>query len=93
MNHKLKVIIQKYATSQSKIKIFIEPNKTIYELIKFFFEKIHKPELFGDPSIRFLINAKYILYDSKDLIRKYINVNNKTHTIVVDDLDDKLGHF
>ena len=92
------MIIQKYGLSlklllNQKIKIFIDPNKTIYELIKFFFEKIHKPELFGDPSIRFLINAKYILYDSKDLIRKYINVNNKTHTIVVDDLDDKLGHF
>ena len=85
-----KINIVLVTTSQRKIKILINPDKTITELIKFYFEKIKRPELFGDKSIRFIMNAQLILPGSKDLIKNYINKNNDVNTIVIDDLDDKI---
>ena len=77
-------------TSQRRIKIIINPDKSVSELIKFYFEKIKRPELFGDPSIRFIMNAQLILPNSKNLIKEYINKKNDINTIVIDDLDDKI---
>ena len=55
---------------------------------------IKRPELFGDPSIRFLLNAYLLFHDSKDLIINYINkFDDVNNTIVIDDLDDKIQPF
>ena len=56
-----KVEITFMTTLQRKTKILIEPNKSVIDLIKFYLEKIRKPELFGDPSIRYVKNAVQIL--------------------------------
>jgi surface protein len=85
-----KVYIILMTTSQRKIKILINPDKSMSELIKFYFESIKRPELFGDPSIRFIMNAQLIFSDSKGLIKDYINNKNEINTIVIDDLDDKI---
>ena len=60
------------------------------ELIKFYFEKIKRPELYGDNNIRFLLNANLIEHDSNKLIKTYLNKKNDFNFIVVDDLDDKI---
>ena len=77
-------------TSQRRIKIIINPDKSVSELIKFYFEKIKRPELFGDNSIRFIMNANLIEYDSNKLIKTYLNKKNDFNVIVIDDLDDKI---
>ena len=60
-------------------------------LIKFYFEKVQKPELISDPNIRFVKNAEQISPNSKDLIKNYIKGKNDPLIIMVDDLDDKIG--
>ena len=72
------------------MRIIIDPNKTIRELIKFYFEKIKRPELFGDKSIRFILNANLIMHDSNNTIKSYLNKKMTMNTIVVDDLEDKI---
>ena len=49
---KIGVILE--TTFQKKIKIIIDPNKSINDLIKFYFEYIKLPKLFLDPSITFV---------------------------------------
>jgi len=66
-NPKIKILF--VTTSQQKVQITINPEKKISELIKFYFEKINKPNLYCDKSIRFLINAKLIVHDSNDSIK------------------------
>lgn len=73
--------------------IKIDPNKTMTELIKFFFERINRSDLFGDPNIRFISNAKFIIHDSKESIKSYFNDTSKCNTIIVDDLDDKIKNI
>ena len=86
-----KVTILLVTTSQTRIEIKIDPEKTVKELIQFYFEKINRPELYGDPNIRFLSNAKLLSHDSNDLIKTYLSKTNKEKiTIVVDDLEDKI---
>ena len=80
-------------TSQTKIQVTIDPNKPAKDLIKFYFEKINKPELYGDSSIRFIINAKLIPHDSNNLIKSYLNSKIDINTIVVADDDDKIKSF
>ena len=63
------------------------------ELIKFYFQKINRTDLLGDPNIRFLLNAKLIIHDSKDLIKTYLNQKNIINVIIVDDLEDKLDQI
>ena len=85
---KIKILL--VTTSQKKLKILIDPNKTMTELIKFYFSVIKRQELFGDPSIRFLFNSFFIPHNSKDLIKKYINNFNDVNTIVINDLEGKI---
>ena len=85
---KIKILL--VTTSQKKLQIIIDPNKTMTELIKFYFEVIKRQELFGDPSIRFLFNSFFIPHNSKDLIKKYINNFNDVNTIVINDLEGKI---
>ena len=87
-NQKIKILLE--TTSQEKIRIIIDPNKTIRELIQFYFEKIKRPELFGDKSIRFILNANLFMHDSNIPIKYYLNKKMDVNTIVVDDLEDKI---
>ena len=89
-NEESKVTIQLITTSQERIIIKFDPEKTVADLIKFYFHKINRPELFGDMNIRFLLNAEILKYDSKELIKNKINKKNEVNTIVVDDLEDKI---
>ena len=89
-NSSKKVKIKLETTSQSKIEIIIAPEKTMTELIQFYFKIINQPTLYGDSSIRFLMNANLIMHDSKYLIKTYINPKSDTNIIVIDDLDDKI---
>ena len=90
-NPKVKIIFE--TTSQSKIKILIDPEKTVTEAIQFFFKIIKQEELFGDSTIRFLLNGNTIGHNSKDLIKNYINKKIDANTIVVADEDDKIKQF
>ena len=77
-------------SKQSKIKIIIDSNKTMGELIKTYFKKIKRLDLFGDSTIIFLIDAKTINHDSNDLIKNYINKENINNVILVFDQEDKI---
>ena len=79
-------------TLQRKTKIIIDPNESMNVLIKFYLEKMKKPELLGNPNIRFVKNAEPISPNSKNLIKDYIKNKNDPLIIMVDDVDDKIGH-
>ena len=85
-NQKINIIL--ITTSQIKIKILIDTNKKMKDLIKCYFEIIKKPDLYGDESIRFIINANFIPQNSEDLIKNYVKKDNEV--ILIDDLEDKI---
>ena len=93
-NHKLKIVFE--TTNQDKVRILIDPNKTITELIKFYFQIIKRPELFGDEDIIFLCDGLLIFHDSKDLVKNHIIKYQKFNfvkdeiIILVDDIEDKI---
>ena len=58
-------------------------------LIKIFFDKIKRGDLFGDKTIRFLCNGRIYSHFSDDLIKDIIG-NDDGMRILVDDLDDKM---
>ena len=74
---------------QNEIKILIDPNKTMRELIKIFFDKIKREDLFGDKTIAFLYRGSVISHFSDDLIKDMTD-NDDFMTIIVDDLYDKI---
>ena len=88
-NPKIKIFLVT-TSHQMKVKILIDPENTMTQLIKFYFDKINRPDLFGDPSIRFLANANFIPHDSKDFIKKYIQLNCDFINIIINDVDDKI---
>jgi len=80
-------------TNQNKVKILIDSSKTIGELIKFYFDELKKPDLYGDKSIWFLINGKNIYeYDQEEpLVSLMDKINDfQTITIVVNDSEEKI---
>jgi surface protein len=77
-------------TFQKNIKIIIDPNKSIHDLIKFYFDYIKLPELFCDPSINFVKNANMIEANSKNSIKKYMKKMDEIFIILVNDTDDKI---
>ena len=85
---KVKFILE--TISQYKVFISFDPNKTMKELIQFYFQKIKKPYLYGDPDIRFLFCARFIPHDSNDLIKMHIKDYNSTYIFVIDDVEDKI---
>ena len=85
---KSKILLE--TTSQAKIQVNIDPNKPAKELIKLYFEKIKRPDLYGDPSIRFLLNANFVAHDSNELLQKFLNKKSDVNTVVIDDLEDKI---
>ena len=79
------IIFQK--TKSSIVKILINPDKTMQELIKIYFKMINRPDLFGNNSIKFLKNNECIQHDSYELIKTYFNGINGENIIIVDDVD------
>ena len=86
-----KIVFENYSFGNTSI--FIDPKKTIDDLIRFYFETCKRPDLYGDKSIYFLINGENITYPyPKKLIEtlKTEIVNSITIKIVVYDNDDKM---
>ena len=76
------------------IDILIDSNKTIDELIKFYFKTIGRFDLYGDKDIFFLINGKNISPPyPKELVETLKNkvVDYETIRIVVQDNNDKMN--
>ena len=82
------IIVEFETTSQYKIKISFHSDKTVKELIKFYFETIKKPHLYGNMNIRFLLNGNFVHQDSKDSIKELFKNKNITYKFIVDDLND-----
>ena len=76
-------------TNQFKVKITIDPRRTMEELIKRYFEKINRPELFGDRTINFLFSGSLIPQDSQNSISEYIG-EQKEITILISDTEDQI---
>ena len=72
-----------------QIKISIDKNRTIENLIKLYFKTIGHPEYFEDESIYFLYKAKILQHHSHDLIKNYIRNEYDNISIFVYDPDDK----
>ena len=85
-NQKINIILM--TTSQNKIKILIDANKKMKDLIKCYFEIIKKPDVYGDESIRFILNANFIPHNSEDLIKNYVKKDNEV--ILIADEEDKI---
>ena len=85
---KSKILLE--TTSQAKIQINFDPNKPAKELIKFYFKKIKRLDLYGDPSIRFLLNANLVAHDSNELLQKFLNKKSDVNIVVIDDLEEKI---
>ena len=79
-----------FNTNQKLIKISIDKNRTIENLIKLYFKTIGHPEYFEDESILFLYNAEILQHHSHDLIKNYIRNEYDNIRILVYDPDDKL---
>ena len=84
------ILIILKTTSQDEVKISINHNKTMGELIKCYFNKIKRKDLYGDESILFMKNAKLINHNSSELIKTYFEGLNEGNIIVVTDLEDKI---
>ena len=85
-NKKINIILT--TTRQNKIKILIDTNKKMKDLIKCYFEIIKKPDLYGDESIRFILNANFIPQNSENLIKNYVKKDNEV--IIIADEEDKI---
>ena len=59
-----------------KKELFIKPNKTIKDLLKFFFQEIGHPELFYDEDINFICDSIIIDKNSDKLISKFCEENS-----------------
>ena len=79
-------------TSQIRRTVVINENKKIEELIKFYFKTLNQPELFGDPCIRFICNAKFLKHNSKYLV-KSLKRKYKYIYIIVNDFEEKIKEF
>jgi len=81
-------------TSQYNKEIYIEPNKTINELIKLFFKEMNKPELFNDNDIAFLCNGSRLNKNSKISVSELFFltglINIEVPLIIVRDTNNKL---
>ena len=79
-------------TAGSKVIILINPNRTIKELVKYFFKIIQRPSLYKEENICLLINGGNIDRKSKNEIKSLFQLSDekKELTIIVDDSDEKL---
>ena len=77
---------------ESKVIILINPNRTIKELVKYFFKIIQRPSLYKDKTICLLINGGNMDRKSKNEIKSLFQLSDekKELIIIVFDLDEKL---
>ena len=73
--------------------ININQNKTIEELIKLFFSKINKPELFNDNDVNFLYSAKVINKNPKELVSEIFKkvFDNDVYVVTIVDWKNKIN--
>ena len=83
-------IITFETTYQAKIDIQIKGDTMIKDLIKLFFERIKRPDLYGDKSIKFIYNGNAWPHDSKELVKSYIKKKFENYIVIIDDNDEKL---
>ena len=90
-NDKENPILLIFTLSGVETRILIDYNKTIDELIRFYFNNIGRPDLYGDPSIYFLIGGNNITPPytkaSVETLRKF---ELKSIRIIVEDSQDKI---
>ena len=78
-------------TAGIKIEIYIEPNKTIKDLIIKFFRKIKQPKLFKDKEIHFVCDGGKIEKNSKELVSDFCNnKRNENPIFLVIDVNSKI---
>ena len=64
------------------IRIYIDSNKTIKELIRYYFDEIKRPELYDDKSINFLVGGECLHFPySETPIKNLISKNDPYETI------------
>jgi len=78
-------------TAGSKVIILINPNRTIKELVKYFFKIIQRPSLYKEENICLFTNGGNIDRKSKNEIKSLIQLHEEKELIIlVDDSDEKL---
>ena len=75
--------------NQMKIELSIECDKSIKDLIKLYFEKINRKDLFKDSSIYFLCGGKNYR-NEEGKVENYFRDHTKLNVIIVVDEDDKI---
>ena len=77
---------------ESKVIILINPNRTIKELVKYFFKIIQRPSLYKEENICLITNGGNIDRKSKNEIKSLFQLSDekKELIIIVFDLDEKL---
>ena len=70
-----------FDSNQTKIKI--DSDEKMKDLIKFYFNILNRPDLYGCQHIFFKCNNVDIKPDSEDPIKKYITGQNNEITILV----------
>ena len=79
------------STDGKKFNIRIAPGKTIKELIKIFFIRVEKPELFDrKQDIYFLYNAEKMNIESQEKVENFFNFNINPR-ITVNDIRELIG--
>ena len=83
-----------FKTNYGYVKeIFINPNKTIKELIKLFFAEINRLELFNDKDIQFLYSVQIIDRNSEEPVSKLLENNYvENPMIMVLDFEEKFNY-
>ena len=73
-----------------KLNIIIDPDKTISDLIRLFFIRVDKEELFQRNDVIFIWNAQKLEYNDNTKIRNYFRLSFQP-TIIANDLRDLIG--
>ena len=85
------LIIVFITTSQYAVQISIDFNKRMKDLFKNNFKIIKKQNLFGDESIRFMKNGKFIPHNSNDLVMDHFKRKMDGNVIMIDDVEGKIN--
>ena len=87
--NKLNIVFKSTAGVQTIIPI--EQGKTMAEIIKIYFTRMGKPELYNKKEdICFLFNAKKIPFDCQEKVEDFFNFGS-TPTIIVNDVKGLIG--
>ena len=77
-------------TSQYNVEISIDDNKALKELIKSYFKKINRLDLYKDKNIRFIFKGDVIPHNSKNRIKTLLNELEDGNIILVDDVEERI---